>query len=151
MLDYSVVQFSLGMLFSWQFFILFVLYFTDKKLKLYSKLGLRNVNMHTLTKCRYFFVYYKRKEGIITRRAFVCMIAYYIVNIIGCLAILVQFIIVRVPYMADIIFYYLVSHVGLFAAAMCIRKLDDEQEKVFKKYEEEERERRKEEKRKLSL
>ena len=57
------------------------LYFTDRRLKRESKSGNKKVKMLTITKYKYFFMYYKRNEGVITKYAFVCMIAYYIVNL----------------------------------------------------------------------
>jgi len=74
--------------------VIIFLYFTDKYLKLVSKAGIRQVKMYTLKRSRYLFVYQKRKEGIITKYAFVCMILYYMINIAGLITISIKMFII---------------------------------------------------------
>ena len=69
-----------------------LLYGADKELKYLSKLSIKRVKLLTLARSKYFFVYHSRKENIITKYAFVGMIVYYIINILGLLLLLVHFI-----------------------------------------------------------
>lgn len=146
MFDSFNVQYLLGTIVFWQGFYFFGLYFTDRKLKLYSILSIRQVSMLKLTKFRYFFVYYKRREGVITKRAFVCMIAYYIVNTIGGMAVFAPSIIALDLSLTNILICYLVSHIGLFMAAIGIRELEYEQKKIYNSFIEDQRKRKTEEK-----
>jgi len=59
------------------------MYVADRELKLVLKVGIKQVEMLTLKKSKYFFVYSKRKGGVITKHAFKCMIAYYVMNTAG--------------------------------------------------------------------
>ena len=70
---------------------LICLYFADRGLKFASKSGIKQVKMLTTKKYKSFFVYYRRKEGVITKHAFVCMIALYIIDFVGLVAISIQF------------------------------------------------------------
>ena len=60
--------------------MLLFIYISDKDLKFVSEIGLKQIDMLTLKRGKYSFVYYKRKEGIITKHAFVCSIISYILN-----------------------------------------------------------------------
>ena len=76
-----------------QFGALSFIYCADRDLKLALKIGVKKIRQYTLTNNnKYFFVYTKRKEGIITRYAFMCMAAYYILNFAGLISVLFQII-----------------------------------------------------------
>jgi len=70
---------------------LFLLYMSDRRQKYALKGGIKRVETFTLKKHKYLLVYYQRKKGIITKRAFIFMIAYYIINITGFIAIFVPY------------------------------------------------------------
>ena len=76
-----------------QFVTIVWLYFTDRELKFAYESGIKQVKMITLSRSRHFFVYYRRKEGVISKYVFVCMIALYITDFVGLTAISIQFII----------------------------------------------------------
>lgn len=55
--------------------------------------GVRRVTQFkTLKRGKYLFLFFKRKEGIITRHAYMCMIAHYVINGTGLIASLIQII-----------------------------------------------------------
>ena len=73
--------------------VLILLYIADRGLKIVSKNRIKQVEMISLRKShRNFLVRYRRKEGIITKFAFKCMIAYYIINATGFIAIFIQYV-----------------------------------------------------------
>lgn len=80
------------LLFILHIIVLVCLYATDKRIKHISNSGIRQVNMLTLTRFKYYFVYCRRKKGLISKHAFVCMIVYYILNFTGFFIMSFQFI-----------------------------------------------------------
>ena len=76
-----------------QFATLTYMYIADRKLKWGTANGYGKVKTLTLTKYKYLYVYYERKTGLITKYVFLCMIAYYLVNIVGALLLFILFII----------------------------------------------------------
>ena len=76
----------------WQAATLTALYFSDRKLKYLSKSGLGQADIFKLAKFKYLYIYYRRKEGLITKHAFLCMIAYYIINLTGFVAIIILYV-----------------------------------------------------------
>jgi len=63
-----------------QFGTLTFYYIADRELQFLSKSGIKQYEQITLTKWNYLFVYYKRKEGLISKFILKCMIVYYITN-----------------------------------------------------------------------
>ena len=148
---------------------LLFLYFHDKELKLLSKLDIKQVKMLTLpTHYRSFFVYYRRKEGLITKHAYIWMIAYYIVNGVGFVTLFIQLI---YEFIIESDLYSILTAAGtidtnpalgytccilavsngiLFVAAQLKRELGLDQKQVLLSYRIKERKNREEEKRKRS-
>lgn len=124
------------------------LYVADRRLFFVSKSGVTQVKALKLLKThRYLFVYYKRKEGHITKHAFKCMIAYYIINAVGCAALFIQFFWANGSFIAATCSFIIMAHVGLIAA-VGTPLLNNEQQKMADKYIQDERERKKKEKEK---
>ena len=82
----------IGMLFILHIIVLACLYVNDKRIKAMLSSGIKQIELLSLTKQKYFFVYYKRKEGFISKHAFISMIVYYILNFAGFVALFIQFI-----------------------------------------------------------
>lgn len=74
-----------------QFVTLVYMYVSDRRLQWLSDNGVEKTKMIALVKYKYFFVYYRRKRGLISKYIFRCMIAYYIINIAGVIAITIQY------------------------------------------------------------
>ena len=74
-----------------QFVTLAYMYSSDRRLQWLSDNGVEKTKMITLTKHKYFFVFYRRKRGLITMYIFKCMLAYYIINFWGVVAITIQY------------------------------------------------------------
>ena len=74
------MQYLLGFILLFELLILVFIYIKDKDLKLVSQFGVKKVKFVRLTRWKYFFVYSKRNEGVITKHSFVCMIANYLIN-----------------------------------------------------------------------
>jgi len=72
--------------------ILLFIYISDKDLKFVSEIGLKQIDALLLKKGKYIFIYHKRKEGIITKHAFVCSITSYVLNGIAFPTILISYI-----------------------------------------------------------
>ena len=129
-----------------QIWVLWTLYSTDRQIKLVLKLGItqEKAKMYNLKKYKYFFVYYERKGGIISKNAFVVMIAYYIINLVGFYAAFSQFFIDGsvVP-----LGYLIFLNIGLLIAAAVGKSLEPYQKRFLDEYKAKERALRKEEKR----
>jgi len=80
-----------GLVLIFQLSTLLLLPVADRKLKFVSKQDIKHVEMFVLMKkSKYFFVFYKRKEGIISKHIYLCMLVYYIINVIGFISISIQ-------------------------------------------------------------
>ena len=114
--------------------ILVFLYFADRTLKLLSKSGFKPVVIYTLQIYKRFFVYYKRKDGHITRFAFLFMIIYYIINITGFTAIFIQLILKSSLYLTQTSSILVFLHIALliFASSQCNRSF--EEKKILDRY-----------------
>ena len=147
-----------------QYCALWLMYYRDKELKLISRLDIKPVKMLALPeKYRRFFLYYQRNEGIITKHAYVWMIAYYIINVVGFVVLFIQLIIESNIYtaltiggntdnnssLANTCIILAASNMGLVFAAQLRLDLNPDQKQVLLSYQTEERKRREEEKRKL--
>ena len=62
---------------------LLLIYGSDKELKYLHQLNIKKVKLLSLKRSKAFFIYSKREENKITLYAFICMIAYYVINILG--------------------------------------------------------------------
>ena len=123
----------LVVLFFSQFGILLFLYISDRRLKHVLKSGIKPVKMLALTKSKYFFVFYKRKDGLITKHAYSCMIAYYMINSAGFATIITQIIVgSSLPLATCCILAF--SHVGLITAINSQPVLSYEQKKMLERY-----------------
>ena len=71
---------------------LLLIYGADKELKYLSHINIKKVKLIKLTKGRCFFIYHNRKDNMITKHSFVCMIVYYILNVPGCSMLIIHFI-----------------------------------------------------------
>ena len=111
--EYSRIFIALIAVFFLQFVTLMSLYFTDRRYKLESKSGIRKVKMLTLTKCKYFFVYNRRSEGLITKYVFKCMIAYYVVNITLFTILIILIFLENTPPMTILTGILCFSNIGL--------------------------------------
>jgi len=129
------------------------LYIADKRLKflaesgieIRSKLGVKKqVRVFILERYKYLFVYYKRKESIITKHAFLCMIAYYIINIVGFAVLTHQFVMGNSSFIVGAIFCFL--NLGLMIAVQQQPALNYEKGQMLNEYMSKEREKRKEKK-----
>ena len=83
----------IALVFLGNFVVLISVYITDRELKSLSQIGIKQFKMLKLYKWKYFFIFSRRKEGIITKHAFMCMVAYYVINSAGFIALLIQLII----------------------------------------------------------
>ena len=112
----------LVLLFLEQSIVLIFIYCTDRELKYALKIGVKDSKLYKLTRCKYLFVYTKRKDGIITKHAFMCMIAYYILNFTGLISVFVQIIFGSVIFgiissLTITICIFIILNIGLFIAA----------------------------------
>ena len=131
---YGKIQVMMGITFFVQAIALTLLYFTDKELKRISKSGVKQVKMLTLTKSRYLFVYTKRKEGVITRYAFRCMIAHYLLNAVVLTALSLQLIFGVYSFVIYTCCIMLAVNVGLLAAASASPGLNEKQKALYNVY-----------------
>jgi len=141
----------IGVIFFMQFIALILLYFADRGLKIVSKIRAKQVDMFTLTKSKYLYVYFRRKEGIITRFAFKCMIAYYAINISGVIAIFAPFIMGNSSFLMGACGFLIFAHIGLFVPIGSQPALNFEQKVMLERYFADEREKKRKEKNLLKV
>ena len=146
----SEIILALVVTFLLQLVVLHALYFTDRQIKLVLMLGItqEKAKMFNLKKFKYFFVYYRRKEGIISKNVFVGMIAYYIVNFIGFLTVFIQLFID-----GSVVPFGVLGFLNIclwFAIAFLGPNLEPRQKIFLDEYKAKERALRKQEKRKQS-
>jgi len=105
------------------------LYAVDRQLKYFAELNIKKVKLLTLTKSKRLFVYYNRKENVITKDAFISMIIFYIINTLGILLLLAHFIA-----KSDLLFKFSVglfcSNLLLFSHSAIRLSLKYEQQKI---------------------
>ena len=112
--------------------ILMFIYNADRRLKHVLKSGIKPVKMRTLTKNKYLFVFYRRKEGLITQHAYLYMIAYYFINAIGFTTMLIQY---TTESNYSLTCYILASlHLVMFIAVSTQPSLNPVQQKMFERY-----------------
>ena len=114
--------------------VLSFLYFTDRELKLLLQIGLGQYKLLSLNKWKYFFVFYKRKEGIITKHAYVCMIAYYIVNGIEFIWLFIQIITGNNSFISETCMVQGFSNIGLLAIVVIEPRLTPEEKRIKFEY-----------------
>ena len=126
----------LGIFIGFASVILLYIYISDKDLKSVAYFSIKDVKFITLTKCKYLFVYHKRKEGIITKHAFLCTIANYIINGTIIIALLVS-IIINSEALFENGHYFVITifvlNVALIMAVISQPNLSPEQRKSFTK------------------
>jgi len=126
--------------------VLILLYIADRGLKIVSKNRIKQVEMISLRKShRNFFVHYRRKEGIITKFAFKCMIAYYIINATGFIAIFIQYVLGDNSFFTITSVIIVFANIGLIFPTGSQPELDFEQKVMLERYLIDERERKKKE------
>ena len=126
---------------------LILLYIADRGLKLASKSRAKQVEMFALTaKHKYLYVYYRRKDGIITKYAFMCMIAYYIINVTGCIVLFAQYIMDNSSFPTPICVILIFANTILFIPSGSQPTLSFEQRGIYIRYIKDERAKRKKEK-----
>ena len=132
-----------------QFGTLIFLYVADKRLKFASMCGIKQVTIFTLSKSRYFYIYYRRKEGRIIKHAFLCMIAYYIINVTWFIVIFIQLVMDNILSFTATHAILLLSNLVLFGVAGS-PLIDYEHGRLIDEYIANVRDREKKEKRKHS-
>jgi len=112
------------------------LYITDMELKFFSQIGIKQCELLTLKKGKYLFLFFKRKENMITKHAFVCMVAYYIINCAGFIALLVQAITGNNSFVTESCVALVFSNIGLLIAVVSgnPKKLTSNQQKDYFEY-----------------
>ena len=136
----------LVILFIIQFMVLLCLYTTDRRIQFMSKSGIKQVELLALQKYKRFFVYYRRKDGLITKHAFVCMIAYYIINFAWFIIVLIQIITGNASYLATICGIFILANLVLLFPVFLQPALTFEQTLLLREYEYKEQARKEKEK-----
>ena len=113
-----------------QFVALVFYYSTDRELKFLARGGIQQHEQLTLTKWKYLFVFSKRKEGIITKHIFICMIAYYIVNGAGFAVLLFLYFSKNGPLIGFCCAFLVFANIGLLFILDTYPKLTPEQKKM---------------------
>ena len=127
------------LLFILQTIVLACLYVTDKRIKFISNSGVKQIKLLTLTKFKYCFVYYRRKKGLISRHAFVCMIVYYTLNFTGFFVMFLIFITGNISLLQTTCSVFLFLNIGLVFLVSLQPSLTFEQEITVKEYVDKER------------
>ena len=119
-----------------QILTLVFLYLTDMERKFFSRSGVKQCKLLTLKRGKYLFLFYERKGNIITKHAFICMIAYYIVNGAGFAALLIQAITGNDSFEKDIFATLIFANIGLLIVVVGgnPRKLTPDQNKEYWEY-----------------
>ena len=68
-----------------------LLWGADKQIKYFKELNLRDIIFVNVTKSRYFLIFYKRRERLISKTVLLCNIAYYLLNIIAIILLAIYF------------------------------------------------------------
>ena len=114
--------------------VLAFLYSADRELKFLAQGGIQQHEQITLTKWKYLFVFSKRKDGIISKHAYRCMIAYYIVNGTGYVALLFLYIAKNDPFITISCIILAFANLGLLAMVGSQPRLTPVQEERKLKY-----------------
>ena len=109
--------------------VLLFVYIADSELKLVSRIGIKQTKLLKLHKWKYLFVFSKRKEGVITKHAFMCMVAYYIINSAGFIALLVQLMIKSDSFITASCVIFGFVNIGLLFLVVTQPRLSFEQRK----------------------
>jgi len=120
--------------------VLLYFYITEREMKFLSQIGIKQCEQLMLTKWKYLFVFSKRKEGIITKHAYVWMIAYYIVNGAGFVILFVLYI-AKNDLLINVCFGVLLfANLGLLIFAIIQSRLTSVQEEMRSDYMQKQRE-----------
>ena len=128
--------------------ILLCIYNTDKRIKSMLYSGIKQTSMLKQTSRKYFFVCYRRKEGLISKHAFVCMIIHYILNTTGFALLFIQFITRNNISMQITCSILLFLNIGMIIPASLQPALTSKQELLLKEYMDKERWRQEDERKK---
>jgi len=108
------------------------IYETDRTMRLLSENGIRQYQTRPLGKWKYLFLIYKRKEGVITRYAFLWMVIYYFINGIGFFALYIQFITENPSFIRAITCIICFANLGLLYLSIYQPKISYEQREIYK-------------------
>jgi len=124
----------LVLVFLMQFVVLVFLYCTDRELKCASGIGVKDVEMLTLAKSKYLFVYYRRKTGIISKHALIRMAMFYLINFAGLITVLVQIAVGGASSLTITYSVFCILNMGLLVAVLPNYALNAEERKRMLDY-----------------
>ena len=108
----------------------FILHLTNKEVKYLVRLDLKKAKMLEIDKCKWLLVFNERKKCVVSQFVFVCIILFYITNIVGIMLLGVHLITNR----GDFFWYsygiFFSSNMTIFICLLNKVSLNGEQQKI---------------------